>query len=157
MASLHSRSVLSAQYQRYSLAFQALPWLDASFRYSRVPDWAVTQPHYYDRSFGLKIRLLQETDNLPDVSLGIRDLLGTGVYGSEYLVASKRIGSLDFTGGLGWGRLADNSTLPNPFGYLLSSFKTRTVRKWYRFVRFRLVFSRPQNGRIRRPSLAYPD
>ena len=62
--------------QRYSIAFQFLPWLDASFRYSHVSDW-LNQSNYYDRSFGLKMRLLQESGNLPDVSLGLRDILGT--------------------------------------------------------------------------------
>ncbi|MDE1939958.1 MAG: YjbH domain-containing protein, partial [Alphaproteobacteria bacterium] len=114
-------------YQRYSLSFQALPWLETSFRYSHVPGWSVDQPQYYDRSFGMKMRLLKESSGLPDVSFGIRDLFGTGVYSSEYLAASKQIGDLDFTAGLGWGRLADNNTLPNPFGLAFHSFKTRSA------------------------------
>ena len=110
--------------QRYNLSFQALPWLEASFRYSR-PYGYLTDPNFYDRSFGAKIRLWREDAIMPDISVGIRDMLGTGVYSSEYVVASKHIGSLDLTGGLGWGRLADAHTIPNPFGYVLSSFKTR--------------------------------
>ncbi len=110
--------------QRFNLSFQFLPWLDTSFRYSHIPGTSNGKA-FYDRSFGVKIRLAQEGTYTPDVSVGIRDLIGTGVYSSEYLVASKQVGDLDFTAGLGWGRLADNSTLPNPFGLVFSSFKTR--------------------------------
>lgn len=105
--------------QRYTLSFQALPWLETAFRYSFVVKG------YYDRSLAIKMRLLQESVYLPDVSLGLCNLLGTGIYSCEYLAASKRIGSFDFTSGLGWGRLADNNVLPNPFGLVFSSFKTR--------------------------------
>jgi len=105
--------------QHYGLDFQALPWLETSFRFSRIG------VKYYDRSFGLKVRLLSETASLPDLSLGVRDIMGTGQYGAEYLVATKRIGDFDFTGGLGWGRLADRAIMPNPFGLIFSSFKSR--------------------------------
>ena len=110
--------------QRYSLSFQFLPWLDGSFRYSRVSGTA-NGNGFYDRSLGFKVRLSREGIYAPDVSIGLRDILGTGVYSSEYVAASKHVGPLDFTAGLGWGRLADNGTLPNPFGLVFSSFKTR--------------------------------
>ncbi len=106
--------------QRYSLSFQALPWLDASFRFSRVGKT------WYDRSFGLKVRLVRESADFPDVSVGLRDILGTGVYSAEYVVASKHIGDFDVTAGLGWGRMADNAVFSNPFGYIFNSFKYRS-------------------------------
>ena len=112
--------------QRYNLSFQALPWLEASFRYSR-PFGYLEDRNFYDRSFGVKVRLVREDTIIPDISFGLRDLLGTGVYSSEYVAASKHIGSLDLTGGMGWGRLAGTSALPNPFGYVLSSFKVRNA------------------------------
>ena len=107
--------------QRYTLAFQAFPWLETAFRYSH------TAPGFqnYDRSFGLKLRFLTEEDNFADVSLGIRDLLGTGVYSSEYLVATKQLDNFDFTLGIGWGRLADTALLINPARSLSSSFRSR--------------------------------
>ncbi len=110
--------------QRYDFWFQILPWLEGSFRYAHIGHFAVNGP-LYDRSLGVKIRFSRETENWPEISLGIRDLLGTGVYGSEYLVASKRFGDFDLTGGLGWGRLAEDGTLPNPFGLIFKSFKVR--------------------------------
>ena len=117
------------QQQRYNLTFQALPWLEASFRYTKAVG-------YYDfldyhRNFGLRARLFQEGTYTPDITIGIRNLIGTGRLGSEYAVASKHIGnfvigSFDLTAGLGWGELAEGTTLPNPLGYALSSFKVRT-------------------------------
>ncbi|MEI9997262.1 MAG: YjbH domain-containing protein [Rhizomicrobium sp.] len=111
--------------QRYNIAFQILPWLEGSFRYSRVGHIFNT-PALYDRSFGLKLRLSREDEIWPEISLGIRDLLGTGVYGAEYLVATKRISDFDVSAGLGWGRLASVDTFPNPFGLISDSFKTRS-------------------------------
>lgn len=110
--------------QRYTLGFQVLPWLEASFRYSHVKQYRATT-NYYDRSFGLKLRLSQEDDFWPEVSLGVRDILGTGVYGEEYLVATKRVYDFEISGGFGWGRLSSNKTLSNPLGEIFSSFKTR--------------------------------
>jgi hypothetical protein len=107
--------------QRYTLTFQALPWLETAFRYSRFSP----APNAYDRSFSLKMRLLNEEEDFADLSVGIRDLLGTGVYASEYIVASKRIGPVDLTLGAGWGRLAGSGALPNPLAQIFSSFQTR--------------------------------
>ncbi len=107
--------------QRYNLSFQALPWLESTFRYVHLDPG----PNDYQRNFSLKIRLSREGNYVPDISVGIRDLIGSNAYSAEYLAASKHVGSLDLTAGLGWGRLAGNGTLPNPFGYIFSSFKTR--------------------------------
>ena len=73
--------------QRFNLSFQILPWLEGSFRYSHLPNFRGIQ-NYYDRSFGLKIRLFEEGRYVPDVSLGMRDILGTGIFSGEYLFAT---------------------------------------------------------------------
>jgi hypothetical protein len=116
------------QSQRYALSFQVVPWLEGSFRYSHVVGLhgGIDNNRYYDRSFGLKLRLVRESTNFPDISIGIRDLLGTGVYSAEYLVASKHIGPLDLTVGMGWGDLSQTGTLPNPLGQVFPAFKFRT-------------------------------
>ncbi len=111
--------------QRYALGFQILPWLEASFRYSRVEDRRPFLGPDYDRSFGLKMRLFQEGEWTPEVSLGIRDLVGTGLLSEEYLVATKSVWSFDFSGGLGWGRLASDNAIRNPFGLVFRSFNNR--------------------------------
>lgn len=110
--------------QHASLGFQVFPWLEGSFRYSRRIS-LLDSNYYYDRSFGLKLRLFQETRFTPDVSLGVRDLIGTGIYGAEYVVLSKALWDFDLTAGLGWGRLASSGTFKNPFGLISSKFYHR--------------------------------
>ena len=46
--------------------------------------------------------------------VGLQDAIGTGIYGGEYLVASKRFGPVDLSLGMGWGRLGTGADLPNP-------------------------------------------
>jgi len=111
--------------RRFALGFQLFPWLEGSFRYASIADFNGRTTDF-DRSFGLKARLFQETQWTPDVAIGIRDIVGTGIYGSEYIVATKHVWDFDVTGGLGWGRLAGDETFDNPFGAIFSSFKTRS-------------------------------
>jgi hypothetical protein len=109
---------------RVNFTFQVLPWLEGSFRYSHLDDFGTTGS-YYDRSFGMKLRFFQEGEVMPEVSLGIRDIIGTGIYGSEYIVASKTIGDFDVSGGMGWGRLSDIPAFRNPLALLFPSFNNR--------------------------------
>lgn len=111
---------------RIALSFQALPWMEATFRYAVNYALApLDQRALYDRSFDLKIRLFTEGEYTPQVAFGLQDFIGTGVYSAEYLVASKRFGPVDLTAGMGWGRLASRSFLPNPFCKILASFCSR--------------------------------
>lgn len=109
--------------QHYNLGFQILPWLESSFRYSGLADFSPGYPVYWDRSIGVKLRLMEESDVRPALALGINDVVGTGIYGGEYLVASKQFGDFDASLGIGWGRLGSVDTFKNPFGLIDSSFK----------------------------------
>lgn len=110
------------QYRYYSASLQLFPWLETTVRYtdvrtrrySAVSDFSGNQS-YKDKAFDLKLRLWQEGFWLPEVALGTRDLGGTGLFDSEYLVASKAWGPFDFTLGLGWGYLGNSGTVKNPF------------------------------------------
>ena len=75
----------------------------------------------YDRNYEVKMLLLEERDNLPQIAVGIRDLVGTGLWGSEYIVTKQKI-NFDFTVGLGWGRLAGEGDMKNPLIYLSKHF-----------------------------------
>lgn len=102
--------------QRFSAGFQVLPRVNLTFRYSGIGDLggATASSGYslWDRSLDLSLLLLREGDYLPAVSLGIRDVLGTGVLSSEYLVATKEVvPGLSVTAGLGWGRLATGNSI----------------------------------------------
>jgi hypothetical protein len=127
----------------YAVGYQVLPRVEATFRYSinnarklsPVPGTKCefgTGPLYgcddnRDRSFEVKFKLLEESEYLPQVAVGIRDLLGTGQWGAEYLVASKRVGpNLDLTAGIGWGRLAERDVARNPLISIDDRFAVRT-------------------------------
>lgn len=113
-------------YLRYNLNVQMLPWLDATLRY--VQDSSVTLftgKDNVDKGVDLRFRLLEETEVLPAVALGLRDLAGTGLFNGEFLVASKRLGDFDFTAGLGWGNLGERDRLKNPFCTAADHFCTR--------------------------------
>ena len=136
--------------QRYDLDFQALPWLEVSLRYSGLRNFEPAAPAFYevywDRSFAAKARLFQETSWSPEITVGVNDLIGTGVYSGEYLVATKRLGDFDATMGLGWGRLAGTENLPNPLGSLAPSFKTRLGLAVAGGTDFNTLFRGPKSG-----------
>ena len=109
--------------QHYNLSFQALPWLETSFRYSGLSHFDAGYPVYWDRSFGAKARIFDEGILRPAISVGIDDIIGTGIYSGEYVVASKHIGSVELTAGMGWGRFGTANQIKNPIGSLVPSFK----------------------------------
>tara|TARA_B110000211_G_scaffold75737_2_gene88663 strand:- start:2050 stop:4179 length:2130 start_codon:yes stop_codon:yes gene_type:complete len=104
----------------YAISYQATPWLEGTFRYTGFNEF-----FHYDRNYEAKVRLWKEQDYLPQVAVGIRDLVGTAVWGAEYLVASKEVGLFDFTVGIGWGRLAGNGDVANPLIKLNDAFEVR--------------------------------
>jgi hypothetical protein len=72
----------------------------------------------YDRSFDLHYRLRDEIGPWPALAIGLRDMVGTAVNSSEYLVATKTLGDvLTATAGLGWGRMGSQGGVANPFGW----------------------------------------
>jgi hypothetical protein len=111
--------------QHYNLGFQILPWLEGSFRYSGIQHFDPTYSVYWDRSFGMKLRLWNESRYLPTLAVGINDIVGTGLYSGEYIVASKQFGPFDATVGMGWGRLGTANTIRNPLAQLSRSFEFR--------------------------------
>lgn len=122
-----------ADQTRTVLTFQISDRLTAAFRYSLlydlryVPDPA--SPAYtflFDRSFSLQYRIRDETDHLPAVAIGMNDLVGTGVYSGEYVVATKALTpKLRATVGLGWGRYGGVGSFSNPLGFIDDSFDYR--------------------------------
>ena len=126
---------LSASYSQFgdtsrrNFTFQLLPRISGTVRYSKINDWGQpNDPSYslFDRSLDLQFQVLKEKGWQPSVAFGVRDVLGTGVYSAEYLVATKTIAQ-DFTvtGGIGWGRLASVGGVENPFCSVSDSFCNR--------------------------------
>lgn len=115
---------------RNTLTFQILPRVSGSFRYSVLDNVAnAGRSTLYDRSFSLHYRFADETALRPALAVGLNDFLGTGIYSSEYLVATKTLGdSVRLTGGIGWGRLGGSGGFTNPLGVLDDRFKRRPER-----------------------------
>src|SRR5690606_22232486 len=53
------------------------------------------------------------------------DVLGTGLFSGEYVVASKRWGAWDFTAGLGFGYVGGRGDVRNPLGLVSRRVDTR--------------------------------
>jgi len=123
--------------RRSTLTFQITPRLSGSFSYTGTDDLIDGFDVYWDRSFDLSYRLVNEGNIRPAVSIGLRDFLGTGLQGAEYVAASKSIGDrVTVTGGLGWGRLASANQTGLSFG-TRSTTTTRTggtpnYEQWFR-------------------------
>ena len=111
----------------YNVTYQATPWLEATFRYAvfNPRGLSYSQDAFGDRSYEVKARLLREGNILPEVALGVRDLLGTGVWEGEYFVASKKVNDFDLTAGLGWGRLGSRGQFENPLTLIDDRFSER--------------------------------
>lgn len=119
-------------YERYFVTMQATPWLEATLRYSSVdnrlfspfPEFSGDQS-YKDRGLDVKIEMIREGRLLPAVAFGARDFLGTGLFSSEYFVASKTFGPFDASLGIGWGNMGSRDHFRNPFTFVSSRFRRR--------------------------------
>lgn len=123
---LEAGAAIRHQRRFWFVNFQALPFLETTFRLTERLDATSGSGMTTDRSFDLKLRLWRESDYLPAVAIGLQDFIGTGLYSGEYIVASKRWGGLDVTAGLGWGRLGTGGEWNNPLGYIDDRFNTRS-------------------------------
>lgn len=100
------------------LSYQLLPRLTVVLRYGRF-DTNVGSGYIRDRSFDFRLQLMGEDPNgwRPAVAVGLQDAIGTGFYAAEYIVATKTLTPyLRVSGGLGWGRMANDGGIGSPFG-----------------------------------------
>ncbi len=116
-------------YNQIDFFLQPLPWLETSVRYTDVtnrfysndPSFSGNQ-HYKDKSADVKVRLLNEGQYWPAVAVGLQDVGGTGLFSSEYFVSSYHWYDLDFSFGLGWGRMGSGGDIYNPLRALSGHF-----------------------------------
>lgn len=104
---------------RTGLGFQVLPRVSATLRYGRFDSTEEDRGYVRDRSFDVRLLLLDEREGSwqPSVAVGLQDFIGTGFYASEYVVATKTVTPrLRVSAGLGWGRLASTGGIGAPFG-----------------------------------------
>ncbi|HEX7339844.1 MAG TPA: YjbH domain-containing protein [Rhodanobacteraceae bacterium] len=118
-------------YTRYTIAVQPLPWLEGVFRYTDISNRLYGShslsgdQSYKDKAVDVKVRLHRESRWWPALSVGARDIGGTGLFSGEYFVASKRWGAFDASLGLGWGYTGARGDIHNPFGWIDHRFNTR--------------------------------
>jgi hypothetical protein len=117
---------------RNTITFQVSERLSASFRYALLYDirsnlGGPIDDFRFDRSFSLQYRFADEGRYRPAMAVGINDIVGTGIYGGEYVAASKTFSpSVRATVGLGWGRLGSYEGFSNPLASLFGDgFNTR--------------------------------
>lgn len=120
---------------RVTFTSSPFDWLEASLYYTDIEDRPycdqvfdeVCNQSYKDKGFNFKLRIKEE-GKLPAIAIGVNDLGGTGLYSSEYLVASYGVNRIDLHFGLGWGALnGSDHSFKNPLTYVSDSFNTRTV------------------------------
>lgn len=106
------------EYLHYNATLQLFPWFESTIRYTQVHDLLYSSnpdfsgdTKYTDKSIDAKVRLLQESYWLPEISVGVRDFGGTGLFDGEYVVANKQFGSFDLALGVGWGYLGNRANI----------------------------------------------
>ena len=116
--------------QKITLTSSPYDWFEASFFYTNLqgkPYPGFEYQDYKDKGFNIKLRIKEE-GIFPAIAIGINDIAGTGLYSSEYLVASYGINNFDFHLGMAWGTLnGADSKIKNPFIDIDSSFQNRPI------------------------------
>ena len=118
-------------YLRGSLVAYPFNWFEATYRYNEIKNQQYGPSSYSgnqtlkDKGFDLKFGLLGESFYAPAIAMGIRDLAGTGLFSSEYIVASKKINNFDVSLGLGWGVLGTQGGISSPLKFVSDGFEIR--------------------------------
>lgn len=117
-------------YTHYAFSLQPFEWFEAGFRYTQIDNRLFGQSiagdrDYLDKGVDLKLSLVDERRYLPALAVGFRDFGGTGLFGSEYVVANKRWYDFDFSLGMGWGYLGSRGDIDNPLRIAGDRFEER--------------------------------
>ncbi|WP_261885135.1 YjbH domain-containing protein [Vibrio pomeroyi] len=116
------------EYYFYNVSLQVMPWFETTIRYTQVQDLLYSGgadqdcsqnsfsgcTKYTDKGIDFKLRLIEEGYYLPEVSVGVRDFGGTGLFDGEFVAATKRFGPVDFTLGMAWGYMGTSGNFTNP-------------------------------------------
>ena len=120
------------QYRFWSATLQLFPWLQSTVRYTDVrtrlyspfPGFSGNQT-LKDKGIDVKLRLLEESYYLPELSVGFRDFGGTGFFESEFIGLSKQVSNFNFHLNMGWGYLGTANNTSSPFCSVKESFCDR--------------------------------
>lgn len=120
-------------YFRGSIIATPFSWFEALYKYTDINDRPYSPYDSFsggqslkDKAFDAKFVIFQETNHLPQLAVGFRDLGGTNRFASEYVVLTKMLSNqFDLTLGMGWGTLAGQNTFSNPLSKISKSFDIR--------------------------------
>lgn len=131
-------------YGRYVFTLSPYDWFEGALFYADTNSLGYADyergpggfQSHKDKGFSLKFRATKEGEcrylslsvcrYMPDVSIGLVDFAGTGLFSSEYVVASKSFGRFDVTAGIGWGNLGSKNNLNgNPLTIFSERFNSR--------------------------------
>lgn len=140
-------------FNRIYAKMQMFPWMEAVLKYTETTHRSYNDnmvQTWKDKGIDVKFKLLEEGKSnfglfsesvIPELAIGLNDLGGTGSYEGQYIVGSKRINqNLDFTLGIGFGRLAGAQHINNPIeglfgepasGYDLRYGGTFNIGSWF--------------------------
>lgn len=120
-------ATFNEDYYHGALSLQLFPWFETTIRYTQVPDVLYSNDpsfsgdtYYTDKGIDVKLRLLEESYWIPETSIGLRDIGGTGLFDSEFIAMTKAFGPFDATIGIGWGYIGNS-------GNLIDTDKTSSV------------------------------
>ncbi len=132
----------SNPYRHWAVGAKFTPWLEVAFRQTESLSAPVCLASCFDdywssalslgggtqvgRALDIKVLLKQESVYFPAIALGFQDMFGSGKFRGEYLVASKQMGQLDLTLGIGWGYLGSTKDVSNPMRLFGGGFKYRS-------------------------------
>ncbi len=134
-------------YNSLYLSAQPFSRLNFNARYSDISDRPYRTSRngqsYKDKGFDVAVQILPEGHWYPALSVGIVDIGGTGLFSSEYLVASQRIFDVYASIGIAWGRLGARGGFDNPLTQLSDRFRSRpggaldgtgtfSTQRWFR-------------------------
>ena len=111
----------------FALTASPFNWLDATIFYVDITKKSYGngfKQSYKDKGFSFKVSPFRFANH--QIAIGMNDLAGTGLFNSEYIVASNRVNRLEYSIGLGWGNFTDGVKANNPFISLDDSFKSRS-------------------------------
>jgi len=99
-------------YWYYYGTLTPLPGLEINARITKLEGYPALLSgygDYKDKAVDIKYQILSENKYLPALALGLMDIHGTRLFGSQYITASKQIYPFDFTIGFADGYLGDKS------------------------------------------------
>ncbi len=125
-----------------------LSFFEAGIRLVGVPkisiqDSNLPYDYYIDRNINFKFILLREKDNLPQISFGMQDAIGTRIFNSTYFVASKTFNiqeKTEFKFSFGYGTKLSQYIFDEPNNYRLSGFFGGTEIGLYNFTSIMLEY-----------------